>query len=225
MRIRRITGSAAFAAGLAALPLSTAEAQYYPHQQQPTAKGTTDQLNREELARHQPGNGYSPYYWASGSPWGWEWGYPWGVLRGGRRRRHRRDVRHRAVPGGHGGATLLLRAGILRAAVLLRVTLSPPASRCRHSGRRGKPALRRGSCSFLFSYSVPSVSRRRQQQGQPRSARRSRRLGTVNSGQRAANAGGGQANSSGAAAGSRSSLSRAAFLCWPTISARTRSCG
>src|SRR5260370_3743632 len=40
------------------------------HQQQPTAKGTTDQLNREELARLQSGNGYSPYYWASGSPWG-----------------------------------------------------------------------------------------------------------------------------------------------------------
>jgi len=53
------------------LPLSTAEAQYYPHQQQPTAKGTTDQLNREELARLQSGSGYSPYYWASGSPWGW----------------------------------------------------------------------------------------------------------------------------------------------------------
>lgn len=30
MRIRRITISAAFAAGLAALPLSTAKAQYYP---------------------------------------------------------------------------------------------------------------------------------------------------------------------------------------------------
>jgi hypothetical protein len=30
MRIRRITISVAFAAGLAALPLSTAEAQYYP---------------------------------------------------------------------------------------------------------------------------------------------------------------------------------------------------
>src|SRR5258705_12172946 len=64
------------------LPLSTAEAQYYPHQQQPTAKGTTDQLNREELARLQSGSGYSPYYWASGSSWGWGspwrggWGYP-----------------------------------------------------------------------------------------------------------------------------------------------------
>jgi hypothetical protein len=76
MRIRRITISAAFAAGLAALPLSTPEAQYYPHQQQPTAKGTTDQLNREELARLQSGNGHSPYYWASGSPWGGGWGYP-----------------------------------------------------------------------------------------------------------------------------------------------------
>ena len=30
MRIRRISVSAAFAAGLAALPLATAEAQYYP---------------------------------------------------------------------------------------------------------------------------------------------------------------------------------------------------
>ena len=54
MRIRRITISAAFAAGLAALPLSTAKAQYHPHQQQPAAQGTADQLNREELARHQP---------------------------------------------------------------------------------------------------------------------------------------------------------------------------
>ena len=81
MRIRRITISAAFAAGLAALPLSTAKAQYHPHQQQPAAQGTADQLNREELARHQSGNAYSPYYWASGSPgWGsppgWGWGYP-----------------------------------------------------------------------------------------------------------------------------------------------------
>jgi hypothetical protein len=74
MRTRRITISATFAGGLAALPLSTAEAQYYPHQQQPTAKGTTDQLNREELARLQSGSGYSPYYWASGSPWGWGYG-------------------------------------------------------------------------------------------------------------------------------------------------------
>ena len=78
MRIRRIKISAAVAAGLAALPLSIAKAQYYPHQQQPTAKGTTDQLNREELARLQSGNGYAPYYWASGSPWGWGSGYPWG---------------------------------------------------------------------------------------------------------------------------------------------------
>jgi hypothetical protein len=55
MRIRRITISAAFAAGLTALPLSTAKAQYHPHQhQQPTAQSTADQLNREELARHQP---------------------------------------------------------------------------------------------------------------------------------------------------------------------------
>jgi len=54
------------------------------------------------------------------------------VLRGGRRRRHRRDDRHRAVPRNHGRATLLLRA-----AVLLRATLSPPASRCWHCGRRG----------------------------------------------------------------------------------------
>jgi hypothetical protein len=81
MRIRRITISAAFAAGLAALPLSTAKAEYYPHQQQPMAQRTTDQLNREELARLQSGNGYSPHYWASGSPgWGsppgWGWGYP-----------------------------------------------------------------------------------------------------------------------------------------------------
>jgi len=82
MRIRRITISAAFAAGLAALPLSTAKAQYHPHQQQPAAQGTADQLNREELARLQSGNGYSPYYWTSGSPsgWGsppgWGWGYP-----------------------------------------------------------------------------------------------------------------------------------------------------
>ena len=78
MRIRRITISAAFAAGLAALPLSTAKAQYHPRQQQPTAQSTADQLNREELARHQSGNGYSPYYRASGSPGGWGWRYPWG---------------------------------------------------------------------------------------------------------------------------------------------------
>jgi hypothetical protein len=169
MRTRRITISAVFAGGLAALPLSTAEAQYYPHQQQPTAKGTTDQLNREELARLQSGSGYSPYYWASGSPWGW--GSAWGggvglsclllavstvlaVLRGGRRRRHRRDDRHRAVAGGHGGATLLLRARILRAAVLLRATLSPPASRCWHSGRRGGGAGR-GSSRFLLVIQCP----------------------------------------------------------------------
>jgi hypothetical protein len=76
MRTRRITISATFAAGVAALPLSIAKAQYYPHQQQPTAKGTTDQLNREELARLQSGSGYSPYYWTAGSPWGWGWGYP-----------------------------------------------------------------------------------------------------------------------------------------------------
>jgi hypothetical protein len=76
MRTRRITISAVFAGGLAALPLSTAEAQYYPHQQQPTAKGTTDQLNREEFARLQSGSVYSPYYWASGSRWGWD--YAWG---------------------------------------------------------------------------------------------------------------------------------------------------
>jgi len=82
MRIRRITISVTFAAGLAALPLSTAKAQYYPHQQQPTAQSTANQLNREEFARHQSGNGYPPYYWASGSPggwsypWGWGWGYP-----------------------------------------------------------------------------------------------------------------------------------------------------
>src|SRR5215469_3261978 len=74
MRIRRIMISAT----LAALPLSTAVAQYYPQQWQPTAKRTTDQLNRDELARLQSGNGYSPYYWASVSPLGWGWGYPWG---------------------------------------------------------------------------------------------------------------------------------------------------
>jgi hypothetical protein len=77
MRIRQITVSAAIAAGLAALLLSTAKAQYYP-QQQPTAQRTTDQLNREELARLQSSNGYSPYYWAPGppgwgSPPGWEY--------------------------------------------------------------------------------------------------------------------------------------------------------
>jgi hypothetical protein len=84
MRIRRIRISAAFAAGLAVLPLSTAKAQYYP-QQQPTPPRTTAQLNREELTRLQSGSGYSPSYWASGSPgWGpppaWGpppgWGYP-----------------------------------------------------------------------------------------------------------------------------------------------------
>lgn len=82
MHVRRIAISAAFAAGLAALPLSTAKAQSSSHRQQPTAHGTAEQLNREELARHQSGNGYSPNSWASGSPsgWGypsgWGWGYP-----------------------------------------------------------------------------------------------------------------------------------------------------
>ena len=80
MRIRQITISAAIAVGLAAPPPSTAKAQYY-QQQQPTTRRTTDQLNREELARLQSGNAYSPYYWAPGSPgWGsppgWGWGYP-----------------------------------------------------------------------------------------------------------------------------------------------------
>jgi hypothetical protein len=70
MRIRQITISAAIAVGLAALPPSTAKAQYY-QQQQPTTRRTTDQLNREELARLQSGNAYSPYYWAPGSP-GWK---------------------------------------------------------------------------------------------------------------------------------------------------------
>src|SRR5271165_2061261 len=64
-------------------PTATQTAPAYPYQlhqqQQPTAQGTTDQLNREELARLQSGNGYSPHYWASGSPpWGSGWGNPWG---------------------------------------------------------------------------------------------------------------------------------------------------
>jgi hypothetical protein len=80
MRIRRIAISAALVAGVAALPLSTAKAQSSPHQRQPAAQGSANQLNHEELARHQSGNGYPPYYWASGSPSGWGWGYPsgWG---------------------------------------------------------------------------------------------------------------------------------------------------
>ena len=73
MRIRQTTISAAIAAGLVALPLSTAEAQYYP-QQQPAAQRTTAQLNRDELARLQSGSGSTPYHWAPGSPSGW--GYP-----------------------------------------------------------------------------------------------------------------------------------------------------
>ena len=73
MRIRQITISGAIAAGLAALPLSTARPQYYP-QHQSTAQRTTDQLNREELARLQSGSGHLPYYRAAGSPPGW--GYP-----------------------------------------------------------------------------------------------------------------------------------------------------
>jgi hypothetical protein len=76
MHIRRTAYLAAIAAGLAAMPLSTAKAQYYPQQRQPTARSTADRLNREELARLQPGNGYTPCYPASGSPWGWR--YPWG---------------------------------------------------------------------------------------------------------------------------------------------------
>ena len=87
MPIRGIMISAAIAAGFAALPLSTAEAQYYP-QQQPAAQRTTAQLNRDELARLQSGSGSTPYHWAPGSPsgwgsppgWGpppgWGWGYP-----------------------------------------------------------------------------------------------------------------------------------------------------
>ena len=85
MPIRGIMISAAIAAGFAALPLSTAEAQYYP-QQQPTAQRTTAQLNRDELARLQSGSGSTPYQWAGppgwgpppgwGSPPGWGWGYP-----------------------------------------------------------------------------------------------------------------------------------------------------
>src|SRR5438132_5824795 len=54
------------------------------------------------------------------------------VLRSGCHCRHRRDDRHRAVRGARGAALLLrilpaalLRAGILRAAVLLRAPLSP----------------------------------------------------------------------------------------------------
>jgi hypothetical protein len=75
MRIRRITISATVAAGLAALPLSTAKAQYHPRRQQPTEQSTTYQLNREEFARHQSGSGYSaPWGW--GYPLGWGWGYP-----------------------------------------------------------------------------------------------------------------------------------------------------
>ena len=60
MRIRPTAFSAAVATGPAAPPLSTANAQYYPQQRPPTAKGTTDQL----LIRLQSSNGYSPYsYW------------------------------------------------------------------------------------------------------------------------------------------------------------------
>ena len=58
-------------------PTAPPTAPAYPyqlHQQQPMAQGTTDQLNREELGRLQSGNGYSPYYSASGSPPGWGWG-------------------------------------------------------------------------------------------------------------------------------------------------------
>jgi hypothetical protein len=44
------------------------------------------------------------------------------VLRGGRCRWHRRDDRHRASQAADGDAALLLRAGILRAAVLFRAT-------------------------------------------------------------------------------------------------------
>jgi hypothetical protein len=57
------------------------------------------------------------------------------ILRGGRRRRHRGADRHRAGPGADRGAALLLRA-----AVLLRATLTPPALRRGHSGRRGVDA-------------------------------------------------------------------------------------
>src|SRR5271165_7207533 len=66
------------------------------------------------------------------------------VLRGGRRARYRRNNRHRADPADHGGAALrLLRAALLRAAELLRGTLSPHVSRCWHSG--GPPGVVSGS--------------------------------------------------------------------------------
>ena len=68
------------------------------------------------------------------------------VLRGGRGRRHRRDDRHRPGPGADGGAALLLRAGILRAAVLLRAPLSPPATRCPPRPATAPPQLR--SCAL-----------------------------------------------------------------------------
>jgi hypothetical protein len=151
MRIRQITISAAFAAGLAALPLTTAEAQYYP-QQQPTPQRTTAQLNRDELARLESGSGVLTVLSGSGSlgmgsPAGMGMGLSpmlavsivLAILCGGRRRRHRRDDRHRAGRGAHRGAALLLRAAVLRTA------LSPPAARRSHSGRRGAQRWGEGS--------------------------------------------------------------------------------
>ena len=59
MRIRRITISATFAAGLAALPLSTAKAQYHPHQQQPTGSAPAARIR----PRSRPGESRKRSRW------------------------------------------------------------------------------------------------------------------------------------------------------------------
>ena len=97
MRIRRIAISVAFATGLATLPLSTAEAQSYSPQSNPSQIQSHAILS----ALLAVSTGVA-------------------VLRGGRRARYRRNNRHRADPADHGGAALRLLRGSLPAAEFFR---------------------------------------------------------------------------------------------------------
>jgi hypothetical protein len=132
MRIRPITISAAFAVGLATLPLSTAEAQSNPAQY------------------------YPPQYYPACSQFPLEW--PFCVA--GAVLDIAATFRHHADPAAHGGAALrllrgalptaalptadLLRAGILPSAEFFRATLSPPVSRHWHSGGRSGSGIGSG---------------------------------------------------------------------------------
>ncbi len=103
MRIRRITISLAFAAGLATLPLSTAEAQSNPPQSNPPQSNPLAILS----ALLAVSTGMA-------------------VLRGGGRARYRRNNRHRADLAADGGTALrLLRAALLPTAALPTAALSP----------------------------------------------------------------------------------------------------